>query len=228
MQFPQIPQKCRACNQECSSHSDLLGHLVMTEKCLSQYRIIGKLYCFVCDKSFDHEKQAETHYRNSLYSGHQQNRSIHKQYFDLIRERKTPGKRVSKLPQNLSGNIFVLFYDFNVFHFRLLNGFLHWQSIHKRTRPYHASDLSDSTAIEYSASIVWLTHFYPTAAYGVHVLSLQGEIPIWRSSLRAPIKYIPSLSCRNSTTFQNSLHSLCQRLWNSKSFTTKTRSKTRY
>ncbi|CAG5085676.1 Oidioi.mRNA.OKI2018_I69.PAR.g10962.t2.cds [Oikopleura dioica] len=102
IQLPQIPQKCRACDQTCSSHSDLLGHLVMTENCLAQYKIIGKLYCFVCDKSFEHEKQAETHYRNSLYSGHQQNRSIHKQYFDLIRERKTPGKRISKLPANLS------------------------------------------------------------------------------------------------------------------------------
>jgi hypothetical protein len=126
----------------------------MTEKCLSQYKIIGKLYCFVCDKSFDHEKQAETHYRNSLYSGHQQNRSIHKQYFDLIRERKTPGKRVSKLPSNLSGNILVFFLDINFFLFRLLNGFFHWQSIHKRTSSYHASDLSESNAIEHDATIV--------------------------------------------------------------------------
>ena len=154
MQFPQIPQKCRACNQECSSHSDLLGHLVMTEKCLSQYKIIGKLYCFVCDKSFDHEKQAETHYRNSLYSGHQQNRSIHKQYFDLIRERKTPGKRVSKLPSNLSGKISLVFLDINFFLFRLFNGFLPWQSIHKRTCSYYASDLSESSAIKYDDTIV--------------------------------------------------------------------------
>ena len=38
------------------------------------------------------EKQAETHYRNSIYNGHQLHRFHHRQYFNFVRQRKSPGR----------------------------------------------------------------------------------------------------------------------------------------
>ena len=41
---------------------------------------------------YSKEKQAETHYRNSIYNGHQLHRFHHRQYFNFVRQRKSPGR----------------------------------------------------------------------------------------------------------------------------------------
>ena len=44
------------------------------------------------NKISNQEKQAETHYRNSIYNGHQLHRFHHRQYFNFVRQRKSPGR----------------------------------------------------------------------------------------------------------------------------------------
>jgi hypothetical protein len=84
--------KCHGCQEHFRDHDECLAHLATHKACQTEIKILGKTFCFVCDRSYEKEKQAETHYRNSMYNGHQLHRLHHRQYFDYIRDRKVPGR----------------------------------------------------------------------------------------------------------------------------------------
>lgn len=84
--------KCHGCQETFSSHDECIKHIGENSQCQIEIKHIGQTFCFVCERSYETEKQAETHYRNSIYNGHQLHRFHHRQYFNFVRQRKSPGR----------------------------------------------------------------------------------------------------------------------------------------
>ena len=98
--------KCHGCHETFPSHDECIKHITESSQCQVEIKHVGQTFCFVCERSYEtvsnftsfqlscqnQEKQAETHYRNSIYNGHQLHRFHHRQYFNFVRQRKSPGR----------------------------------------------------------------------------------------------------------------------------------------
>lgn len=45
--------KCHGCQEHFQDHDECLAHLATNKACQAEIKILGKTFCFVCDRSYE-------------------------------------------------------------------------------------------------------------------------------------------------------------------------------
>ena len=45
--------KCHGCQEHFQDHDECLAHLATQKACQAEIKILGKTFCFVCDRSYE-------------------------------------------------------------------------------------------------------------------------------------------------------------------------------